>query len=285
MMYCNAKRVLIALATASLSFVAVHSFAAESVAKPAAPAPAPSAHTIGAAKLIVADLPKSQEFFEKMFGMKEVSHFSSPNAYDEPIMGFGEGARLALFNPKAEPALKKSTAPVVLIYTPEFDAVVKRIQDAKYPLRLLPAGGAVPYRIAIATEPSGNAVEILDRPKDKYEVGGAKLIVDSRQKAEDFYAKVFGVPTLQRFQTQGYDEVLMNFGSGAWLALFESKTDALPPKSQFPVVAIYTTDFDAVLKRVQDLGLGFREVKSSQLNARIIVAKDPAGNGVEIIKR
>jgi predicted enzyme related to lactoylglutathione lyase len=243
------------------------------------------AHEIGAAKLIVSDLPKSQEFFEKIFGMKETSHFSSPNAYDEPIMSFEQGARLALFNPKAEPALKKSTAPVVLIYTPEFDAVVKRIQEAKYPLRMLPAGGAVPNRIAIATEPSGNAVEILDRPEGKSEVGGAKLIVDSRQKAEDFYAKVFGVQPLQRFQTKGYDEVLMNFGSGAWLALFESKTDALPPKSQFPVVAIYTTDFDEVLKRVQELGLGFREVKSSQLNSRIIVAKDPAGNAVEIIKR
>ena len=116
-------------------------------------------------------------------------------------------------------------------------------------------------------------------------LGGAKLIVDSRQKAEDFYAKVFGVPTLQRFQTQGYDEVLMNVGEGPFLALFQPKNEAPLPKPPHPVVAFYTSEFDAVKQRVTERGLGFREVKSSQLKSRIIVAKDPAGNEVEIISR
>src|SRR5262245_51083637 len=69
---------------------------------------APSPHTIGAAKLIVGDLPATQRFFESMFGMKEVAHYSADGLYDEPIMGFEGGARLALFQPKAEPALEKS---------------------------------------------------------------------------------------------------------------------------------------------------------------------------------
>jgi catechol-2,3-dioxygenase len=272
---------LAAVASLIVAVSAVH--AAEPAAKVADAAVAPS--TIGAAKLIVSDLPKSQEFFEKMFGMKEVAHYNSDKVYDEPIMGFDSGARIALFNPKAEAVLKKSAAPVVLIQTPEFEAVVKRIQDAKYPIMRLPASPSSELVIAIATEPSGNKVEILSRPNEPYSVGGSKLIVNDRQKDEDFFATVFGVKPLRRFQTQGYDEVLMDFGSGPWVALFQSKTEGPLEKSAFPVVAIYTTDFDNVFKRVQELGLGFREVKSTQLNSKIIIAKDPSGNGIEIIKK
>jgi len=77
--------------------------------------------------------------------------------------------------------------------------------------------------------------------------------------------------------------VLMGFGEGAWLALFQPKSEAPLPKSQYPVIAIYTKEFDAVLGRVKELGLGYRDVKTTQLKSRIIIAKDPAGNGVEII--
>jgi hypothetical protein len=51
------------------------------------------------------------------------------------------------------------------------------------------------------------------------------------------------------------------------------------------VVAIYTTDFDAVLQRVKEAGLGYRDVKTGTANMTIVVAKDPAGNAIEIIKR
>ena len=116
------------------------------------------------------------------------------------------------------------------------------------------------------------------------EVGGSKLIVDNRQKAEDFYAKIFGVTPTARYKTAAYDEVLMGFGEGAWLALFEPKSEAPLPKSQFPVIAIYTKEFDAVLARIKELGLGYRDVKTSSPDSRIIIAKDPAGNGVEVIR-
>ncbi|MBC7982995.1 MAG: VOC family protein [Candidatus Obscuribacterales bacterium] len=250
------------------------------VAKPAA-----TPHIIGAAKLIIGDVKQNQTYYEQMFGMKEVSHFSSAGVYDEPIMGLQEGdARLALFSPLAEKPIKKSQYPVVLIYTAEFDAITKRIEDAKQPLNRLPASQSGTFRIAIARDPSGNAVEILSRP-GKTEVGGSKLIVDDRQKAEDFYIRIFGAAAGQRFKTAAYDEVLMQFGQGPFLALFQPLTEAPLPKSRFPVVAIYTTDFDAVLKRVQDAGLGYREIKSSSPDSRIIIAQDPAGNAIEIIRR
>ena len=255
---------------------------AEGEAPKAAPA---SPHTIGAAKLIIGDVAQNQQFYEQMFGMKEVAHYSAEGVYDEPIMGFEAGARLALFSPKAEAPIKKSQFPVVLIYVPDFDAVTKRIAEAKHPIVHLPPAQSGPFRIAIARDPSGNAVEILARPNQPAAVGGSKLIVNDRQKAEDFYARVFGVKPIQRYKAPSYDEVLMGFGSEAWLALFEPKNEAPLPKSRFPVVAIYTPEFDQVLERVKAEGLDYRDVKTSNANMRIIVAQDPSGNAVEVISR
>lgn len=257
--------------------------AAQESATPNANASA-SAHRIGLAKLIVGDLKQTQTFYEAMFGMQEVAHFSGKGVYDEPIMGFGAGARLALFQPLAEAPVKKPQAPQVLIYAPDFDALVKRIEDAKYPIRRLPASQSATFKIAIARDPSGNAVEILARESQPIAVGGSKLIVDNRQKAEDFFTKVFDVKPIQRYQTADYDEVLLGFGNGPWLALFEPKAEQPLPKSQFPLVAIYTKQFDTVLERVKQLGYGYRDVKTSTPERRIIIAKDPAGNGIEIIR-
>jgi catechol 2,3-dioxygenase-like lactoylglutathione lyase family enzyme len=238
--------------------------------------------SIGAAKLIVGDVKQNQAFYEQMFGMKEVAHYQSKD-YDEPIVGFEDGARLALFSPLGEAPLKKSQYPVALLYTPDLDGVVKRLQEAKSPVQRLDSGQSAMPQIAIARDPSGNAIELVSRP-GKWEVGGSKLIVNDRQKAEDFIAKVLGAKPGRRFTTAAYDEVLMTFGSGAFLALFQPISEAPLPKSPHPVVAIYTSEFDAVVKRVTEAGLGFREIKGPN-DSRIIIAQDPAGNAIEIIKR
>jgi catechol 2,3-dioxygenase-like lactoylglutathione lyase family enzyme len=240
--------------------------------------------TIGAAKLIVGDVKQNQSYYEQMFGMKLVNHYQKKDLYDEPIMGFEDGARLALFSPLAEAPLKKSQFPVALIYTPDLDGTVKRLQDAKFPVQRLDAGTAGTLQIAIARDPSGNAIELLARP-GKWEVGGSKLIVGDRQKAEEFFTKVLGAKAGRRYQTPAYDEVIMTLGSGAFLGLFQPLAEAPLPKSQYPVVAIYTMDFDAVVKRVTEAGLGFREVQGPNPDSKIIVAQDPAGNAIEIIQR
>lgn len=278
----------IARCLAAVLWVAFGTFSATLAAQDNAAATASnekSPHTIGLAKLIVGDLKKTQTFYETMFGMKEVAHYNATGIYDEPIMGFGDGARLALFQPLAEAAVKKPAAPQVLIYTPDFEALVKRIEDAKHPIRRLPASESSSFKIAITRDPSDNAVEILSRDGSSIAVGGSKLIVDSREKAEEFFTKIFDVKPIQRYQAPGYDEVLLGFGDGPWLALFEPKTEKPLPKSQFPLVAIYTTQFDTVLERVKQLGYGYRELKTSTPNRRIVIAKDPAGNGIEIISR
>jgi len=273
------------LAAAALSACALYATTGLSQQQGNVPdAAAMQMNRIGAAKLIIGDVRQNQAYFEQMFGMKEVDHFSAPAVYDEPIMGFEDGARLALFSPQAEAVLKKSAFPVALIYTPDWDALVKRLQDAKYPVERLDSAQSGRFKIAIARDPSGNALELFSRP-GKWEVGGAKLIVDDRQKAEQFYQAVFAATPGQRFKTSAYDEVLMNLGGGPFLALFQPLSEAPLPKSKYPVVAIYTQEFDAVLKRVMDAGFGYREVATGRPDLRIIVAKDPAGNAVEIIRR
>jgi catechol-2,3-dioxygenase len=239
---------------------------------------------IGAVKLIIGDVKQNQAYFEHMFGMKEVDHFSDPALYDEPIMGFGDGARLALFAPKAEAPLKKSAFPVALFYTPDLDALIERMQAANYPVERLDPARSGSFKIAIARDPSGNALELFSRPGN-WEVGGAKLIVDDRHKAEEFYKAVFGATAGQRFKTASYDEVLMNFGGGPFLALFQPLSEAPLPKSKYPVVAIYTQEFAALQKRIVDAGFGYRDVVTARPELRIIVAQDPAGNAVEIIRR
>ena len=246
--------------------------------------PSGSAHEVGAAKLIVEDLKEAQGYFEEYFGMTEVQHYDTER-FEESIMAFDEGARLALFAPKIEGPLKKSQYPVVLIYTPEFDALAKRIEEGGQPIRHLPSSASGRFRIAIAQDPSGNSVEILARDGQPMAVGGSKLIVNDRKEAEEFYIRTLGLTPGNRYTTEAYDEVIMGFGAGPFLALFEPKAEAALKKSIFPVVAIYTTEFDAVLERIDEAGLGYRMVPTSTPDRRIIVAQDPAGNAIEIISR
>ena len=239
---------------------------------------------IGAVKLIIGDVKENQAYFEQTFGLKEVDHYSDKELYDEPIMAFEDGAHLALFSPRQEAPLQKSAFPVALIYTPELESLVKRLQDAKRPARMLDAAQTGGLKIAIAKDPSGNAIELVERP-GKPAVGAAKLIVNDRQKAEEFYSKIFNATPGRRYKTAVYDEVLMNMGDGPFLALFQPLTEPPLAKSKYPVVAIYTSEFEAVLKRVGEAGLGYREVPINRAGMRIIVATDPAGNAVEVIRR
>lgn len=243
--------------------------------------------TIGAAKLIVDDLALTQKFYEDLFGMKEVRRYNYDlDTYEETIMAFDQGARLALFAPNdnMEKPLPKSQYPVVLIYTPEFDRVVEKLKTEEISYRLLQTGEGGP-RIVIARDPSGNAVEIYGR-EGEWEVGGSKLIVNDRHKAEAFYKKIFNAKSGQVFQAAGvYDEVLMGFATPTWLALFQPLAEKPLTKSRFALTAFYTTEFDAVIKRLDEEGLGYRKVATQTEGLRIVIAQDPAGNAIEIIAR
>ncbi len=71
----------------------------------------------------------------------------------------------------------------------------------------------------------------------------------------------------------------MDVGGELFVALFEPKGAAPLPKSEHPVVAIYSAEFDAVLERVKAGGLGQREFGKG-----MFLANDPSGNVVEIVR-
>jgi len=56
-------------------------------------------------------------------------------------------------------------------------------------------------------------------------------------------------------------------------------------KSRFPSTAFYTTDFDNVLKRLDEEGYGYWKVDTQASGLKIVIAQDPAGNAIEIIAR
>lgn len=243
--------------------------------------------TIGAAKLIVDDLAKTQAFYENLFGMKEVRRYDYDlDTFEETIMAFENGARLALFAPndKVEKPLAKSQYPVVLIYTPEFEAVLAKLNNQNISYRQLQTGEGGP-QIVIVKDPSNNAVEIYGRD-GAWEVGGSKLIVDDRHKAEAFYKKIFNANSGQIYQADNvYDEVIMELASPTWLALFQPLAEKPLAKSRFPSTAFYTSELDEIVKRLDEEGLGYRKVATQTEGLRIIIARDPAGNAIEVISR
>lgn len=242
-------------------------------------------HAVGAAKLIVHDIGQVRDFYQTMFGMQVVNHYHyAPEVFEEYIMGYEKGARLALFepNPAVEQPLPKSDYPQALIYTDSFEETTQRIKGAGHRLHFLTPRESTERKVAIAYDPSGNVVEII-YAKGANRVGAAKLIVDSRERAEAFYCELFSPELAERFDTSLYDEVILRFHRGALLALFQPRKEAPLAKSAFPVAALHTSDFDGVVSRLDELGARYRSVDTRGSGTRIVIAKDPAGNAVEII--
>ena len=244
---------------------------------------ASSPHSVRTTKFTIGDVDPNTAFYVEMLGMSEVNRYVAEGRLVEPLMGFGDpGQRIGLLSYTEKEAIEKSPYPVSVIYTGEFDELVNRFEAAQYPLLLLPTSDTGGVRIAIATDPSGNAIEIIDRPGEPG-VAGSRLIVDDRQKAEEFFGRVFGsgVNPGQRFETEAFDEVVMDFGEGMFVALFEPKGVAPLPKSTHPVVAIYTTELDAVIERVKAEGHGYLEWRPD----RGFMVDDPSGTVVEIVRQ
>ena len=112
-------------------------------------------------------------------------------------------------------------------------------------------------------------------------MSGARLIVDDRAEVEEGFVRVFGVDPGRRIQTDGFDEVFFDFDGGMYLALYQpmDAVEAAFPRSDQPVGAIYSRDFDGVLERVKAGGLRVREFGTG-----MFLADDPSGNVVEVVR-
>jgi len=270
----HSKQAVIACVITALSITA----AAVGQQAPASP------HQVRTTKFTVDSVDKNTTFYEELLGMTEVNRFApAGGSLVEPFMGFTDAdQRVGLLAFKQHEAIEKSPYPVTVIYTAEFEALSARFEKAQTPLVLLPTADTSGVRTAIARDPSGNAIEIIDRPGAPG-IAGSRLIVDDRQKEEEFFIRIFGetgVAPGQRFESEAFDEVRIRFGEGMFVALFEPKGVAPLPKSEHPVVAIYSTEFDAVLERVKAEGLGLQEFGTG-----MFLATAPSGNVIEVVRQ
>ena len=238
-----------------------------------------SPHTVTTTKFTIDDVNISKTFYEDLVGMPELRRFVSEGRLVEPFMGWTEDGRMGLLAYTEKEAVEKSPYPVSVVFLPDLDEVAARFEAAGQPFQLLSGEATGGVRLAIIRDPSGNAIELVER-EGPPAVGGARLIVSDRAQAEEFFVRIFGAEPGQRIETDTFDEVFMNVGDGMFVALFEPKGVAPLAKSENPVVAIYSTEFDVVLERVKAGGLRVRE-----RSAGMFLADDPSGNVVEVVRQ
>ena len=231
---------------------------------------ATSPHTVTTTKFTIDDVSTSKTFYEDLVGMPELRRFVAEGRLVEPFMGWTENGRMGLLAYTEKESVAKSPHPVSVVFLPDLDAVARRFEAAGQPFEVFSGEATGGVRLAI---------ELVERDGPPA-VGGARLIVEDRADAEEFFVGIFGAEPGQRIETDTFDEVFMDVGQGMFVALFEPKGAGPQPKSENPVVAIYSTEFDAILERVKAGGLRVRE-----RSAGMFLADDPSGNVVEVVRQ
>ena len=245
-------------------------------------------HTVRTTKFTIKDVEESTLFYEDLIGMTEIDRFEADSGLVEPFMAFSDdGKRIGLLRFDEYEDIQKSKHPVSVVVVPSLDNIIRRFNEANYPITTYTGavsagfgaseGGGV--NTAIVHDPSGNGVELIETG-GRASVAGARLIVSDRKEAEDFFVRIFDVTPGERIQTGDYDEVVLDFGDGMFVVLFEPKDEPPLPKSEHPTVAIYSTEADEVLERMKAEGLEIQE-----FGGFIFLAKDPSGNVIEIVRQ
>ena len=245
-------------------------------------------HTVRTTKFTIKDVEESTLFYEDLIGMTEIDRFEADSGLVEPFMAFSDdGKRIGLLRFNEYENIQKSKHPVSVVVVPSLDNIIRRFNAANYPITTYTGavsagfgaseGGGV--NTAIVHDPSGNGVELIETG-GRASVAGARLIVSDRKEAEDFFVRIFDVTPGERIQTGDYDEVVLDFGDGMFVVLFEPKDEPPLPKSEHPTVAIYSTEADEVLERMKAEGLEIQE-----FGGFIFLAKDPSGNVIEIVRQ
>ncbi|MDG2249243.1 MAG: VOC family protein [Gammaproteobacteria bacterium] len=234
-------------------------------------------HTVTTTKFTVEDAEVSKAFYEDLLGIPELRRYVDEGRLVEPFMGWVEDGRIGLLDYSEKETLKKSSAPVSAISVPDLEELAARFESAGQQFPIYDIGGGT--RLSIVNDPSGNAIEIVE-VEGPPAVMGARLIVEDRAAAEEWFLEVFDVEPDNRIVTDNFDEVFLKMGGGLFFALYEPKDEPPLPKSNYPVVAIYSTDYDGVLERIKALGLYVRERGDG-----LLFARDPSGNVVEVVRQ
>jgi len=188
-------------------------------------------HTVRTTKFTIKDVDTSTAFYEDLVGMTELDRFEAGDSLVEPFMAFqDDGKRIGLLRFTEYENIKKSSHPVSVLVVPSLDAIIKRFNDANYPITqhlgvtsagygASEAGGV---NTAIIHDPSGNGIELIETG-GRATVVGARLIVNDRKEAEDFFVRIFDV-------TEANVSRLTPTMKSLWISVTECSSRFLNPK-------------------------------------------------------
>lgn len=245
--------------------------------------PAGQTTLITAVHLLVDDAEANRQFYTQALGMKIVSRDVAHGEYERSILSFDRGPPLLLWSSGTKGKFARSPFPVLVVYTSDFADTLARLEHGNYRVRRMPRDQTRGDDIAVTRDVAGNALEIIGRPGKPSEIGGPRLIVDEREKAESFYRDVLEAKVDERFVSPLYDQVYMTLGSGPFLSVFQPKSAGTPAKPEIPAMSVETTQLEQVLLRIRNAGLSYREMKTERA-PRSVLAFDTAGNGIELVQ-
>jgi glyoxylase I family protein len=178
----------------------------------------------------------------------------------------------------------------------DLDALLARFDAAGHKYSRLPLPEATPYRVAFASDPDGNALEIVglrsapgDKLKTRVQIG---LTVSDVQRSRRFYGELLGLKEEPEMKLPASMNTLGNvrygFQLGATTIKFWSKGE-LPTKTGAPsrytgirLMTAHVESVDATCAELVKRGVEIRvQPHDFQGLARVMFVADPDGNWIE----
>jgi len=110
------------------------------------------------------------------------------------------------------------------------------------------------------------------------------VYVKDLDKSLKFYTDIFGFPEEQRFSIGESKIVVLNIGGGLLELIQRPGAPAEPPKGSRTHVAFRIEKYDALLDKIEKMGIELRRV-AIEGRSRIAFFKDPDGHDIEIMEK
>ena len=117
-------------------------------------------------------------------------------------------------------------------------------------------------------------------------IGEVALRVNDLEKSQAFYANVFGLELLRRFEHAAFFRIGEGYaGHTAVLALFDRDVAVEQARSTVDHIAfsIALADYEPEKRRLERLGLTVRTATHEWVHWRSLYVTDPDGNNVELV--
>lgn len=131
--------------------------------------------SLNAARVGAIDVPAAARFYEKSFGLKEVTRFNLPNGQVEILMNFGDSEAAAKANTNAQVVIMHRDSnsyddpvPHLIFNVSDINATAAAVTAAGGSMVGKPmAFGKSGIFVGIGKDPAGNRFEMIQRPKAK----------------------------------------------------------------------------------------------------------------------